>query len=116
MQTTDSITRLNIPSQTLSAKIQRISDAFGNPYTISELETILSAPLIYFEPTISTTYTFQSDYIDGTLEASIVGDVVIVNINRSNFGSYDEVTITWGLDFSSITLRISYTESGFVVS
>jgi len=116
LQTTDSITKLNIPFQTLAARIQRISDAFGNPYTISELETILSAPLIYFEPLISTTFTYRSEYIDGTLEASLVGDVVIVNINRSNFGSYDEVTITWGLDFSPITIPISYTESGFVVS
>lgn len=112
MQTTDSITKLNIPSQTLSAKIQRISDASGNAYTISEIETILSAGFSYYEPAVPATYSYRSDYIDGTLEASLVGDVVVVNINRSNFGSYDEVTIAWGLDFSPITLQISYTKIG----
>jgi hypothetical protein len=116
LQPTDSITKLNIPSQMLSAKIQRISDASGNPYTISELETILSAGWSYYEPSASTTYSYRSNYIDGTLKASLVGDVVIVNINRSNFGSYDEVTITWGLDFGPITLQVSYTESGRSVS
>jgi len=115
LQPTDSITKLNIPYQTLAARIQRISDAFGNLYTISELETILSAPVIYFDPSFSTTYKLRSEYIDGTLEASLVGDVVIVNINRSNFGSYDEVTITWGLDFSSISIQVSYTQSSYVV-
>ena len=112
MQTTDSITKLNIPSQTLSAKIQRISDTSGNAYTISALEAILSAGFSYYEPAAPATYTYRSEYIDGTLEASLVGDVVIVNINRSNFGSYDEVMITWGLDFSPITLQVSYIEIG----
>ena len=112
MQTTDSITKLNIPSQTLLAKIQRISDTSGNAYTISELEAILSAGFSYYDLAFSATYRFRSDYIDGTLEASLVSDVVVVNINRSNFGAYDEVTITWGLDFSPITLQVSYIEIG----
>jgi len=110
----DSVTQLNFPEETLKAKLlSATSYVSGAQLSVSELESIFSAETQsdwYNDghPSLLKPYTAISQYIPGTLEASIAGQVEIINVNRSSFGSYDEVTVTWGLNLSKIFLIINY--------
>ena len=74
MLTTASVTSLDVPTQTLTFKVIKSIDEFGNVIPESFLNN-LASKLIY------TTN--------------------IININRSNFGGFDEVQITWGISFDT---------------
>jgi hypothetical protein len=72
MLTTSSVTSLDVPTQKLTFKVIKAIDEFGFVIPKSFLNK-LASKLIY------TTN--------------------IININRSNFGGFDEVQITWGIAF-----------------
>jgi len=74
MLTTDSVTTLSIPNQNLTFKITKAVDEFG--YVIPDS----------FFTRIASQLTFTTN---------------IININRSNFGAFDEVQITWGIQFNT---------------
>lgn len=74
MLTTDSVTTLSIPNQTLAFKITKAVDQFGNVIPDS------------FFTQLASQLTFTTN---------------IININRSNFGAFDEVQITWGIQFNT---------------
>jgi len=74
MLTTDSVTTLAIPNQTLVFKIIKAIDQFGNVIPDS------------FFTQLASQLTFTTN---------------IININRSNFGVFDEVQITWGIKFNT---------------
>ena len=74
MLTTDSVTSLDVPTQALTFKVIKSIDEFGFVIPESFLNN-LASKLIY------TTN--------------------IININRSNFGGFDEVQITWGIAFDT---------------
>ena len=74
MLTTASVTSLDVPTQALTFKVIKSIDEYGFVIPESFLNNIASK-LIY------TTN--------------------IININRSNFGGFDEVQITWGIAFDT---------------
>ena len=87
------------PTQVLNLKLQ--TDVTG-------IESILKQGYSYTEPTISTTYVYRSLYVSGTIAQSLSGKKILINVNRSNFGIYDEITATWGLDIEDITITVPY--------
>jgi hypothetical protein len=114
MLPTDSVTSLNFPEETLKTKIlSATAYGGGQQLSVAELEAYLSADsasnwpsdIFPFSPEL---YKAISQYIPGTLEASISGQVEIINVNRSSFGSYDEVTVTWGLALRKTSLTVTY--------
>ena len=87
------------PTQVLNLKIQT---------EVGGIENLLSLGYSYTEPTINTTYVYRSLYVKGTIKNSVSGSKVLINVNRSNFGIYDEITATWGLKIENITITPSY--------
>ena len=114
MLPTDSVTQLNFPEETLKTKILSAT-AYGGgaQLSVAELEALWLADSGAYWP--SDVFPFNpllfaaiSQYIPGTLEASISGQVEITNVNRSSFGSYDEVTVTWGLALRETLINVKY--------
>lgn len=114
MLPTDSVTQLNFPEETLKTKVLSAT-AYGGgaQLSVAELEATFTAESAAYWP--SDVYPFTpllfaaiSQYIPGTLEASISGQVEITNVNRSSFGGYDEVTVTWGLALRKTSLNVKY--------
>ena len=105
MRKTDSVTTLTLPSATLSATILLATASsgrvtVGQRYSMSELEDKFSkAQLDFYVPVIVSTYK------RGSLSQGLVGNPEIISVNRSSFGEYDEVTVTWGLKYNDFTLR-----------
>lgn len=114
MLPTDSVTTLDFPEETLKTKIlSATAYGGGQQLSVAELEATFTAESGAYWP--SDVFPFTpllfaaiSQYIPGTLEASISGQVEITNVNRSSFGGYDEVTVTWGLSLSITSLNIKY--------
>jgi len=119
MLPTDSVTSLNFPEETLKTKILSVSGYDGEgQISVDELEaTWLQDSAAYRASPIYGAglqeYAAKSQYILGTLEASISGFVEIININRTSFGSYDEATVTWGLALKSATVNLVYRIMGW---
>jgi hypothetical protein len=119
MLPTDSVTSLNFPEETLKTKILSASSyTGGGQRSVDELEaSFLQDSAVYRMSPIYGAglqeYAAKSQYIPGTLEASISGLVEIMNINRTSFGSYDEVTVTWGLALKSATVNLVYRIMGW---
>jgi len=119
MLPTDSVTSLNFPEETLKTKILSASSyAGGGPLSVDELEAawLQDSAASRLSPIYGAglqEYVAKSQYIPGTLEASISGLVEIMNINRTSFGSYDEVTVTWGLALKSATVNLVYRIMGW---
>lgn len=114
MLPTDSVTSLNFPDETLKTKIlSATAYGGGQQLSVAELEAAFTAESGAYWP--SDVFPFTpllfaaiSQYIPGTLEASISGQVEITNVNRSSFGGYDEVTVTWGLALRKTSLNVTY--------
>lgn len=97
---------LKAPQQDLNLKIQS---------SIAAIEANLMQGFSYTEPSINTNYTFRSLYVPGTLLKKLKGEKTLINVNRSNFGLYDEITVTWGLKIQNITISTDYTLSQSIV-
>jgi hypothetical protein len=119
MLPTDSVTSLNFPEETLKTKILSVSGYDGEgQISVDELEAawLQDSAAYRLSPIYGAglqEYVAKSQYIPGTLEASISGLVEIMNINRTSFGSYDEVTVTWGLKLKSATVNLVYRIMGW---
>jgi len=110
----DSVTSLNLPEETLKTKILSAT-AYdgGQQLSVAELEAYFLADSGAYWPSDNFPFSPElhkaiSQYIPGTLEASISGQVEIINVNRSSFGSYDEVTVTWGLSLNRTSVTVTY--------
>ena len=107
MRKIDSVTTLALPKTSLSASIlvgtvTSLRDQ-GARYSGFELENKFSmAYLGEGDPGIVSTYK------RGSLTNGLVGNPEIISVNRSGFGEYDEVTVTWGLKYNDF--RLSWTE------
>lgn len=117
MLPTDSVTQLNFPDETLKTKVLSATlYGAGTQFSIAELEARFTkdsaayfpSDVFPFNPLL---YKTVSQYIPGTLETLISGQVEIINVNRSSFGSYDEVTVTWGLALNRTALTVNYIKS-----
>ena len=108
MRKTDSVTTLALPKATLSATILLATatnlSIQGTRYSESELEDKLSKS-ISGNPFLVTTYK------SGSLSQGLVSNPGIISVNRSSFGEYDEVTVTWGLKYNDFTLTIREEEA-----
>jgi hypothetical protein len=108
MRKTDSVTTLALPKATLSATILTgtvISrdGSQGARLSQAELENLFSrSDQDPNNPAIVTTYK------RGSLINGLSSNPEIISVNRSSFGEYDEVTVTWGLKYNDFT--IAYTE------
>jgi len=105
MRKIDSVATLVLPKVSLSATILNGTltslGAFqGKRFSLGELENKFSRPGLD-----STNPLFVSTYERGSLVNSLVGIPEIISVNRSGFGEYDEVTVTWGLKYNDFTLN-----------
>lgn len=95
----DSVTDLALPDTNLKYRVLYVlnttQNGGGGKITLGELDALLQGA-----------NDFPSSY-SGTMEQRLIGGIDIINVQRSNFGEYDEVTVTWGLSFSGISLSIS---------
>jgi hypothetical protein len=103
MRKTDSVTTLALPSATLSATILLATitsrSGEGTRYSQSELENKFSrSDQDPNNPAIVTTYK------RGSLINGLISNPEIISVNRSSFGEYDEVTVTWGLKYNDFQL------------
>lgn len=108
MRKTDSVTTLALPKVSLSATILvgtviNRGGSQGARFSQAELENIFSrSDQDPNNPAIVTTYK------RGALISGLSSNPEIISVNRSSFGEYDEVTVTWGLKYNDFTIR--YTE------
>ena len=107
MRKTDSVTTLALPKATLSATILLATvtspGGRGSRFSQTELEDRFSrSDQDPNNPVIVTTYK------RGALISGLSSNPEIISVNRSSFGEYDEVTVTWGLKYNDFAL--SYTE------
>ena len=106
MRKIDSVTTLALPKTSLSASILvgtvTSLSGQGARYSGFELENKFSMPLVEGNPGIVSTYK------RGSLTNGLVGNPEIISVNRSSFGEYDEVTVTWGLKYNDF--RLAWTE------
>ena len=103
----DSVTSLNLPQEILKTKILNVSTyGSGQQLSVAEFEAYLLQDSAAVWSGVNSKAISQ--YIPGTLVASISGQVEIINVNRSSFGSYDEVTVTWGLSLNQTLLTVTY--------
>jgi hypothetical protein len=95
----NSVTTLALPDADLKFRVLYVLNTTpnnsGERFDLHTLDLSLRGSATY--PT-----SFQESISD-----MIVGSIDIINVNRTNFGEYDEVTVTWGLSFSGISLSIS---------
>jgi len=107
MRKTDSVTTLAFPKVSLSATILvgTVTSARGKGirYSGVEMENLFSrSDQDPNNPVIVSTYK------RGSLANALVGNPEIISVNRSGFGEYDEVTVTWGLKYNDF--RLSWSE------
>lgn len=81
MLPSDSVTSLAIPSQTLSFKVISAIDSVAGDVTADSI---------------------------ANFSKNVYKTTDIINVNRSNFGGFDEVQITWGLSFDDSSPRSYY--------
>ena len=95
----DSVTTLALPKANLKFRVLYVLNTTPNRggarFDLSTLDLILRGSSSY-----------PSSFKE-SISGMIVGSIDIINVNRTNFGEYDEVTVTWGLSFSGISLSIS---------
>lgn len=70
----DSVTSLSLPTQTLTFKVISAIDESGT--------------------------LIPSQYLN-QLGSKLIYSTNIINVNRSNFGAFDEVQVTWGISFDT---------------
>lgn len=108
MRKIDSVTTLALPKATLSATILLAtvtsSRGLGARFSQAELENKFSrSDQDPNNPAIVTTYK------RGSLISGLVSNPEIISVNRSSFGEYDEVTVTWGLKYNDFELGFEET-------
>lgn len=107
MLAADSVTQLNLPEVTL--KIRIVNAILQGPLTnfsVAEIEALfMLGSTGRFNGTDHPTH---STYTPGTLALSLSSQMAIINVNRTSFGFYDEVTVTWGLEMRDSSLVIIY--------
>ena len=103
MRKIDSVTTLALPKATLSATILLATVTSprgrGSRYSQSELEDKFSR-----SDQDPTNPSIVSTYKRGSLINGLISNPEIISVNRSSFGEYDEVTVTWGLKYNDFTL------------
>jgi hypothetical protein len=82
------------------------------PLTYKVLRVTSDQALAYdqnltFEQNFVAAYNgFQQTTFDPSFNDAIAGQSGIINVNRTNFGNVDEVTVTWGLEFSEAQMSV----------
>ena len=103
MRKIDSVTTLALPKATLSATILLAtvtsSRGLGARYSQTELENKFSR-----SEQDPTNPSIVSTYKRGSLINGLISNPEIISVNRSSFGEYDEVTVTWGLKYNDFSL------------
>lgn len=115
MRKEDSVADLLLPEIKLNANVlvAVVADVAGNRnvgarYTLQELENYLAGTTTRTEQDAGARiveYTTTSTYIRGTIKNRLVTIPEIINVNRSGFGDFDEVTVTWGCKFTPISVE-----------
>jgi hypothetical protein len=97
LPTTTSVTTLPLPDGPLTYRVLRVTSDQGLPYD----------PNLTFEQNFVANYGgFQQTRFVPSFNDSIAGQSGIINVNRTNFGDVDEVTVTWGLEFSEARMNV----------
>jgi len=100
LPTTTSVTTLPLPDEPLTYRVLRVTSDQGFTYD----------PNLTFEQNFIATYGgFQQTIFDPAFNDAIAGQSGIINVNRTNFGNVDEVTVTWGLEFSQAKMNVTQT-------
>ena len=97
LPTTTSVTTLPLPDEPLTYRVLRVTSDQGLPYDQN----------LTFEQNILANYSgFQQTYFKPSFNNAVEGQSGIINVNRTNFGNVDEVTVTWGLEFSETKIQV----------
>jgi len=97
LPTTTSVTTLPLPDEPLTYRVLRVTSDQGLTYD----------PNLTFEQNFVAIYPgYQQTIFDPSFNAAIAGQGGIINVNRTNFGNVDEVTVTWGLEFSEAQMEV----------
>ena len=86
-----------MPDEYLTYRILKVTPQNGDPY---------NQDLTFEQNYRNNNNAFRYISFNNTLIESLGASSGIINVNRSNFGNVDEVTVTWGLDFGSPKLEI----------
>jgi len=91
----------------LVAPIQDLN--FNVQTNVAPIESTLMQGYTRYDPAPSTSSRFyRSLYARGTIAQRVSGTKVLINVNRSNFGIYDEISATWGLKLENFTITVPY--------
>jgi len=97
LPTTTSVTTLPLPDEPLTYRVLRVTSDQGFAYDQS----------LTFEQNFVAHYRgFQQTIFQPSFNDAIAGQSGIINVNRTNFGNVDEVTVTWGLEFSEAQMNV----------
>jgi hypothetical protein len=97
LPTTTSVTTLPLPDEPLTYRVLRVTSDQGLTYD----------PNLTFEQNFVASYSgYQQTFFDPSFNDAIAGQSGIINVNRTNFGNVDEVTVTWGLEFSEVKMNV----------
>ena len=97
LPTTTSVTTLPLPDEPLTYRALRVTNDQGYAYD-SDLT---------FEQNFLALYSgYQQTIFQPSFNDAIAGQSGIINVNRTNFGNVDEVTVTWGLEFSEAQMEV----------
>jgi len=104
MRKIDSVTTLALPKVSLSATILvgTVTSARGTGIRYSGVEMENKFSRSEQDP---NNPVIVSTYKRGSLINGLIGNPEIISVNRSGFGEYDEVTVTWGLKYNDFTLQ-----------
>jgi len=92
-----SVTTLPLPDENLTYRILKVTPANGDPY---------NQDLTFEANYRNNNNNYSYFFFNNTLVEALNASSGIINVNRSNFGNVDEVTVTWGLDFGQPNLSI----------
>lgn len=97
LPTTTSVTTLPLPDEPLTYRVLRVTSDQGLSYNQN----------LTFEQNFVSDFTGpQQTFFEPSFNDAITGQSGIINVNRTNFGNVDEVTVTWGLDFSEAQMDV----------
>jgi hypothetical protein len=97
LPTTTSVTTLPLPDEPLTYRVLRVTSDQGLTYD----------PNLTFEQNFVASYFgYQQTVFNPSFNDAIEAQSGIINVNRTNFGNVDEVTVTWGLEFSEAQMKV----------
>ena len=98
LPTTTSVTTLPLPNEPLTYRVLSVYSYQGLAYDYN---------LTFEQNFIATHPGPQQTVFEKSFSDAIAPQGGIINVNRTNFGNVDEVTVTWGLEFREASIFVT---------